>query len=92
MTSCSVSPLPVGAGLGVLLDRPGGEPPPLLHPVVLFGRVMGTTEEKIYQDKRIAALTPYSARPWVPRLALWSGRRSPPDNCRRRPGSSLCRP
>jgi adenosylcobinamide-phosphate synthase len=47
-------PRPVGAGLGVLLDRLVGEPPPRLHPVVLFGRVMGTTEEKIYQDKRMA--------------------------------------
>ena len=52
--SLSRLPRPVEAGLGLLLDRLVGEPPPRVHPVVLFGRAMGTIEQKLYQDKRMA--------------------------------------
>ena len=45
---------PVGAGLGVLLDRLLGEPPAPVHPVVLFGRAMGATEQRLYRDTRLA--------------------------------------
>jgi adenosylcobinamide-phosphate synthase len=47
-------PRPLGAGIGVLLDRLLGEPPTPVHPVALFGRAMGAVEEKIYKDQRRA--------------------------------------
>jgi hypothetical protein len=47
-------PRPIGAGLGVLLDRLLGEPPTPVHPVALFGRAMQSTEQRIYRDKRVS--------------------------------------
>ena len=44
-------PRPLGAGIGVLLDRLLGEPPTPVHPVALFGRAMGAVEQKIYKDE-----------------------------------------
>lgn len=38
------------AALGLLVDRAVGEPPPELHPVAAFGRLMGTVERGVYRD------------------------------------------
>ena len=73
-------PRPLGAGIGVLLDRLLGEPPTAVHPVVLFGRAMGSVEHEF---------TKTSAWPVAPRRNRhglgrhvwrgWSGRRPSPQ-------------
>ena len=50
----SPMPRPLGAALGVALDRLLGEPPAPVHPVALFGLAMGVTEQTIYRDERRA--------------------------------------
>jgi adenosylcobinamide-phosphate synthase len=47
-------PRPLGAALGLALDRLVGEPPTPVHPVVLFGRAMEGVEHKNYRDERLA--------------------------------------
>ncbi|MDE3031651.1 MAG: cobalamin biosynthesis protein CobD [Acidobacteriota bacterium] len=42
----------VGAACGVFIDRLVGEPPTSAHPLVYFGRAMGTVEGMIYRDSR----------------------------------------
>ncbi|HYA68007.1 MAG TPA: adenosylcobinamide-phosphate synthase CbiB [Acidimicrobiales bacterium] len=45
-----------GAGLGVLIDRVGGEPPEAVHPVAWFGRAMTGLESLVYADRRSAGV------------------------------------
>ena len=42
----------LAASLGVVADRLLGEPPPPVHPVVAFGRVMRSVEGTLYRDTR----------------------------------------
>jgi adenosylcobinamide-phosphate synthase len=46
------APSPVGAGLGLVLDRVLGEPPAPLHPVAGFGRLMAAFEHATYLPRR----------------------------------------
>lgn len=46
----------LGAAAGLVLDRVLGEPPPRLHPVAAFGRVMTTVEGAVYADARVSGL------------------------------------
>jgi adenosylcobinamide-phosphate synthase len=46
----------VGAAAGILGDRLLGEPPPAVHPVVAFGRVMRAVERRLYRDGRAAGV------------------------------------
>ena len=48
------TPRPLGAAVGIVLDRLLGEPPAPVHPVVLFGRAMEITERMIYRDTWLA--------------------------------------
>src|SRR4051812_40936328 len=45
-------PDPLGAAVGVLLDRAVGEPPLSPHPVALLGRALAATEAALYDDRR----------------------------------------
>ena len=47
---------PLGAAVGVLLDRVAGEPPISPHPVALLGRALGATERVLYRDHRAAGV------------------------------------
>ena len=47
---------PLGAALGVLLDRLVGEPPISPHPVALLGRALGAAERVLYRDRRAAGV------------------------------------
>lgn len=47
----------LGAALGLMLDRAFGEPPPTLHPVAAFGRVMRRAEAGWWHDSRGAGAT-----------------------------------
>lgn len=40
----------IGAGLALFLDRLVGEPPPPLHPVAIFGKMMGHFERYFWRD------------------------------------------
>jgi len=51
-----VLPRPIGAALGLLLDRQVNEPPDRLHPVALFGRVMGGAERSLHAERRSAGV------------------------------------
>jgi len=41
---------PLGAALGLVVDRVLGEPPDHVHPVAAFGRLMGRVEQRVYRD------------------------------------------
>lgn len=43
---------PVGAAVGLILDQLWPEPPSLVHPVALFGRLMDVVEVRNYRDAR----------------------------------------
>jgi adenosylcobinamide-phosphate synthase len=47
-------PRPLGAALGIVLDRNLREPPSAVHPVALFGRTMTRVEDGLYRDSRPA--------------------------------------
>jgi adenosylcobinamide-phosphate synthase len=47
---------PLGAAVGVLLDRLVGEPPISPHPVALLGRALDATERALYRDHRTAGV------------------------------------
>jgi adenosylcobinamide-phosphate synthase len=49
-------PRPLGAALGLLLDRGVNEPLDRVHPVALFGRVMNRVEHSLYADRRRAGV------------------------------------
>ena len=44
----------LGAAAGILADAVLGEPPPAVHPVVAFGRVMRAAERGRYRNTRVA--------------------------------------
>jgi adenosylcobinamide-phosphate synthase len=44
----------LAAAGGLAADRAVGEPPDLVHPVVVFGRVMGGVEQRLYRDSTAA--------------------------------------
>lgn len=44
---------PVGAGVGLVLDQLWPEPPSVVHPVALFGRLMDHVELRNYRDARV---------------------------------------
>ena len=46
----------LGAAAGLLADRVLGEPPPAVHPVAAFGRLMGGVEQRLYRDARDAGM------------------------------------
>ena len=53
----------LGAAAGLLVDRALGEPPAALHPVALFGNVMGHLERRLHRD---------AVRPGSPtRVQVW---------------------
>jgi adenosylcobinamide-phosphate synthase len=49
-------PAPLGAALGLLLDRLLPEPPAAVHPVVLFGTVMSGVEQRLHRDAKAAGV------------------------------------
>lgn len=49
-------PRPLGAAIGVILDRRFGEPSTNLHPLVIFGQTMQSVEACAYRDTRRAGL------------------------------------
>ena len=56
MTRRRGMPRPLGAAVGLALDRLLPEPPGAVHPVVLFGIVMTGLERRIHRDARGAGL------------------------------------
>ena len=47
---------PLGAAVGVVLDRLVGEPPISPHPIALLGRALDATERTLYRDGRAAGV------------------------------------
>jgi adenosylcobinamide-phosphate synthase len=47
---------PMAAAAAVLADGVVGEPPPAVHPVAAFGRLMASVEARTYRDRRWAGL------------------------------------
>ena len=56
MTRHRSVPRPLGAAVGLVLDRCLPEPPGTVHPVVLFGIVMTGLERRIHRDARGAGI------------------------------------
>jgi adenosylcobinamide-phosphate synthase len=50
------TPRPLGAAVGILLDRFFGEPPTALHPVVRFGDIMNGFESDHYRDAKASGV------------------------------------
>jgi len=48
-----IGPNPLGAAVGILLDRAIGELPISPHPVALLGRALAATERTLYRDSRL---------------------------------------
>jgi adenosylcobinamide-phosphate synthase len=49
-------PAPLGAAVGLLLDRLVPEPPAAVHPVVVFGTVMTGVERRLHRDAKTAGV------------------------------------
>ena len=47
---------PLGAAIGVLVDRLAGEPPLEPHPVAVLGRALASVERALYRDHRAAGI------------------------------------
>jgi adenosylcobinamide-phosphate synthase len=55
-TGRSRLPRPLGAAVGIVLDRNLPEPPSGVHPVAVFGRTMTRVEDALYRDSRPAGV------------------------------------